>query len=94
MSQPSAGESLAAYSAEFEINVRLIAAGHDRGLPKEYLGSERFGGAYLCSLRVGVNGNPNNYVNRVATAQKLSLVPARGQATCWATAVWSSEDHS
>ena len=50
MSQPSAGETLAAYSAESEINVRLIAAGHDGGLRREYLGSDGFGGAYLCSL--------------------------------------------
>jgi len=60
MSQPSAGETLAAYSAESEINVRLIAAGHDVGLPKAYLGSDRLGGAYLCSLRVGVNAGLNN----------------------------------
>ena len=46
MSQPSVGKTLAPYSAESKINVRLIARGHKGGLPKEYLGSDRFGGAY------------------------------------------------
>jgi len=59
MCQPSTGETLADYSAESEINVRLIAAGHDGGLPKKYLGSDRFGGAYLCSLRLGLNAGLN-----------------------------------